>query len=218
VAQFLAREGIGKARIYDYNATVMAAFAGTGMEVVITIPNEELEGFQEEEEADKWVKEAVAPAVAAGVNVVAVSVGAEVPSLAPAAAPLLLPAMANVHTGLTKANLSSAVRVTTAHSMAVLAAPSFPPSSAAFNASLALGFIKPILDFLKATGSVPRFFPRAFLSLRTAVRRRCNMYVYLYLARFDNVCRVCTSRDSYMLCCIYVAAYTTTQLRFVACT
>jgi hypothetical protein len=139
--------------MYDYNATVMAAFAGTGIELVITIPNEELAEFQREDAADAWADNVVAAAVAAGVNVAAVSVGAEVPTLAPAAVRLVLPAMANVHTGLTKANLSSAVRVTTAHSMAALASPSFPPSAAAFNSSLADSYIKPILDFLKATGS-----------------------------------------------------------------
>ncbi|KAH7292477.1 hypothetical protein KP509_29G070700 [Ceratopteris richardii] len=60
--------------------------------------------------------------------------------------------MQNVHTGLTKANLSDQIKVSTAHSMAILKT-SFPPSSSTFNDSLATTFVGPILDFLKATGS-----------------------------------------------------------------
>ena len=153
VAQFLAKQSIGKVRIYDYNTSVITAFAGTSIDLVITIPNEELPNFQTEELADAWVNSVLSPLVAlSGFTISVVTVGVEVPNLTPHLAPFVLPAMLNIHTGLTKANLANEIKVSTAHSMAILQT-SFPPSSAAFNASLAASFVKPILDFLKQTGS-----------------------------------------------------------------
>ncbi|MCO5608641.1 hypothetical protein L7F22_062855 [Adiantum nelumboides] len=151
VAQLLAKDSITKVRIYNYNASVLQAFAGTNIELIVTIPNEELANFQAEQPADEWVNNILVPALQF-VKITVVSIGVEVPILHPEFTSMVLPAMQNIHTGITKANLADKIRVSTAHSMAILKS-SFPPSSGAFNDSLATSFVGPILDFLKATGS-----------------------------------------------------------------
>ncbi|KAI5063111.1 hypothetical protein GOP47_0021658 [Adiantum capillus-veneris] len=151
VAQLLVKDSVTKVRIYDYNVSVIQAFAGTNIELIVTIPNEELSNFQSEAPADQWVNNILVPLLQS-VKITVVTVGVEVPTLHPNSASLVLPAMQNIHTGLTKANLADQIRVSTAHSMAILKS-SFPPSSGAFNDSLATSFVGPILDFLKATGS-----------------------------------------------------------------
>lgn len=151
VAQFLAKESITKIRIYDYDASVISAFASTNIDLIITIPNEELTNFQTEQQADNWVNSFLLP-LTQTTQISVVTVGVEVVTLMPQFAPAVLPAMMNIHTGLTKANLASQIKVSTANSMAVLQT-SFPPSAGAFNDSIATSYIKPILDYLKAIGS-----------------------------------------------------------------
>ncbi|KAH7405009.1 hypothetical protein KP509_15G053700 [Ceratopteris richardii] len=118
--------------------------------MVVGIPNGNLPDFQTEEQADTWVSSYLAPLVA-DTKIVAISVGSEVVTNDPASTPYLLPAMRNIHTGLTKAGLSD-IQVTTANSMAILQ-DSFPPSSAIFNVSFSTSFMKPLLDYLHSVGS-----------------------------------------------------------------
>ncbi|KAI5067098.1 hypothetical protein GOP47_0017626 [Adiantum capillus-veneris] len=151
VAQLLVKESISKLRLYDYDATVISAFAGTDISLIVTIPNEELPNFQTEQQADNWVNSVVLPA-SQTTKIDLITVGVEVVTLTPQFSQQVLPAMMNIHTGLTKANLASQIKVSTANSMGVLET-SFPPSSGAFNNSIAASYMLPILDYLKAIGS-----------------------------------------------------------------
>ncbi|MCO5582136.1 hypothetical protein L7F22_036026 [Adiantum nelumboides] len=152
VAQLLVKESITKLRLYDYDSAVISAFAGTGISLILTIPNEQLFNFQTEQQADNWVNSVLLPATQT-TNIYLITVGVEVITLTPQFSQQVLPAMMNIHTGLTKANLASQIKVSTANSMGVLQT-SFPPSSGAFNDSIATSYIKPILDYLKAIGSL----------------------------------------------------------------
>eukprot|EP00249_Psilotum_nudum_P001990 c14791_g1_i1 orf=290-1795(-) len=151
VAQFLINQSIDLVRIYDNDLTVIQAFANTNIEVFISVPNSDLQSFQTEKQADEWVNTYLAPLYPA-TNITAITVGAEVITLDPGRTPLVLPAMKNIHTGLTKAGLSDKIRVTTTHSMGILMT-SFPPSAAAFNDTYTKDFVKPLLAFLESTGS-----------------------------------------------------------------
>eukprot|EP00250_Pteridium_aquilinum_P015832 c22785_g2_i1 orf=183-1736(+) len=150
VASFLVKESITKIRIFDNDQNVIQAFANTGIDLVIGIPNGDLPDFQTESEADSWVSSYLAP-LATDTKISVISVGSEVVTNYPASAPLVLPAMKNIHTGLTKAGLTQ-IQVTTANSMAILQN-SFPPSSAVFNQSFSTSFMKPLLDYLHSIGS-----------------------------------------------------------------
>lgn len=152
VAQFLVNKSIRKIRIFDNDQTVIQAFANTNIELIIGITNGDLPNLQTEQQADTWVTSYLAPLVSA-TNISVISVGSEVITNDPSDAPLLLPAMKNLHTGLTKANLAGQIKVTTANSMAILQN-SFPPSAAGFNQSFATSFMKPLLDYLESIGSI----------------------------------------------------------------
>ncbi|KAH7387707.1 hypothetical protein KP509_16G037400 [Ceratopteris richardii] len=152
VAQIAVKESISKLRIYDYDQNVISAFAGTDISLIITIPNEELSNFQSEQQADNWVNHVLLP-LTQSVKIELVTVGVEVITLTPEFSQYVLPAMMSIHTGLTKANLADQIKVSTANSMGVLQS-SFPPSSGAFNESIKTAYMQPILDYLKAIGSV----------------------------------------------------------------
>eukprot|EP00249_Psilotum_nudum_P003836 c17332_g1_i1 orf=620-1537(+) len=151
VVQLLLNQSVGLVRIFDNDLSVIQAFANTRIELTISIPNSDLENFQSEQQADQWVTTYLAPLYPA-TNITVITVGAEVVTVSPSVASLVVPAMMNLHTGLTKAGLADKIRVTTTHSMGVLQS-SFPPSAASFNTSFATDFMKPVLDFLQATGS-----------------------------------------------------------------
>lgn len=148
VVQFVTNQSFSKIRIFDSNESVIQAFANTNIELVIGIPNGDLPEFQTEQQADAWVTSYLAPLIHA-TNITTIAVGSEVLTNSPNYVPYLLPAMVNLHTGLTKSGLATQVTVTTAHSMSILQQ-SFPPSTATFNESLS---ITPLLDFLQSIGS-----------------------------------------------------------------
>jgi hypothetical protein len=60
---------------------------------------------------------------------------------------LVLPAMRNVYSALAAAGLENRIFVSTAHSFSTLSV-SYPPSSGAFDPSLANPYMKPLLAFL----------------------------------------------------------------------
>lgn len=151
VANFLVKKSITRIRIFDNDQSVLQAFANTNIELVIGIPNGDLPDFQTEAQADTWVSSYLAPMVAT-TKITTICVGSEVVTNDPTSSSFVLPAMKNIHTGLTKANLSQ-IQVTTANSMAILQ-DSFPPSAAEFNQSFATSFMKPLLDYVHSIGSV----------------------------------------------------------------
>ncbi|KAH7433642.1 hypothetical protein KP509_07G078800 [Ceratopteris richardii] len=60
--------------------------------------------------------------------------------------------MVNIYQALVALGLDNQIMVSTTHSFAILSS-SFPPSSGAFEESLANSYIKPILSFLSTTGA-----------------------------------------------------------------
>eukprot|EP00249_Psilotum_nudum_P037038 c9342_g1_i1 orf=299-1777(-) len=162
VVQLLLNQSISLVRIFDSDLSVIQAFANTGIELVIAIPNNDLQNFQTEQQADQWVTTYLAPLFPA-TNITVITVGTEVVTGSPSVASLVVPAMMNLHTGLTKAGLAGQIRVTTTHSMGVVQS-SFPPSSATFNDSFATDFISPVLEFLRSTGSFFMVNPYPFIA------------------------------------------------------
>ncbi|VFQ61207.1 unnamed protein product [Cuscuta campestris] len=145
--------GATKVKLYDADPNVLRAFANTGVELIISVGNERLREMKDCDKAQDWVDQSVRPYLPA-TKITTVIVGNEVLSSS-AAAPRhqdLLPAMQNVYYALQMRNLSSQIRVTTAHSLAVLEA-SYPPSSGVFRKNLTQDFLCEILGFLNSTGS-----------------------------------------------------------------
>lgn len=144
--QLIQHHNIKYVRIYDSNIQVLKAFANTGIELMIGIPNADLLPFaQFQSNADTWLKNNILPYYPA-TKITYITVGAEVTEAPNNVSALVVPAMQNVYTALRKAGLQRRIKVSSTHSLGVLSR-SFPPSAGAFNSSFAF-FLKPMLEFL----------------------------------------------------------------------
>lgn len=146
VAQLVKLHNIKYLRIYDANIQVLKAFANTGVELMIGIPNSDLLPFaQFQSNVDTWLKNSILPYYPA-TKITYITVGAEVTESPNNVSALVVPAMNNVLTGLKKAGLHKKIKVSSTHSLGVLSR-SFPPSAGAFSSNYAF-FLKPLLEFL----------------------------------------------------------------------
>ncbi|ERN15184.1 hypothetical protein AMTR_s00056p00158530 [Amborella trichopoda] len=144
--QLIQGHSIKYVRIYDSNIQVLKAFANTGIELMIGIPNADLLAFsQYQSNADTWVKNNILPYYPS-TKITYITVGAEVTESPVNVSSLVVPAMTNVHNALRKAGLNKRIKISTTHSLGVLSR-SFPPSAGAFDPKFA-SFIKPLLEFL----------------------------------------------------------------------
>lgn len=151
VLPLLASVGVGRVRLYDADPSVLRAFANTGVELVVGLPDRCVAAVADPDEALAWARANIQPYVPA-TKIAAITVGNEVLTTnSTATAKSLLPAMESLHAALASLGLDRAIAVTTAHSLAVLAS-SYPPSSAVFRRDL-LPYLCPILGFHARTGS-----------------------------------------------------------------
>ncbi|KAI3936221.1 hypothetical protein MKW92_044331 [Papaver armeniacum] len=146
VADLVKNQNIKYLRIYDANIQVLRAFANSGVELMIGIPNSDLLPFSQfQSNADTWLKNQILPYYPA-TKITYITVGAEVTEMPGNISALVVPAMKNVQAALKKAGLHRKIKISTTHSLGVLSR-SFPPSAGAFNSSHAF-FLKPLLEFL----------------------------------------------------------------------
>ncbi|CAJ1962506.1 unnamed protein product [Sphenostylis stenocarpa] len=151
LVNFLEHQKITHIRLYDANPDILRALSGTDIHVTISVPNNQLLAMgSSNATASSWIRKNVA-AFRPGTRITAVSVGDEVLTTLPSAAPLLLPALLSLHAALVDSNLHNDVIVSTPHSASIILNP-FPPSQAFFNQTLET-FILPLLHFLSQTNS-----------------------------------------------------------------
>ncbi|KAG8048014.1 hypothetical protein GUJ93_ZPchr0008g13264 [Zizania palustris] len=152
--ELLRAAGAGSVKIYDANADILRALAGTGLPVSVMVPNEAIPSLAASPAAaDEWVAGNLAPHFPAA-WVVYLLVGNEVLSnhaIAGSTWPNLVPAMANLRLSLLARGLGR-VKVGTTLAMDALAA-SYPPSAGAFREDIAESVMRPLLQFLNATDS-----------------------------------------------------------------
>ncbi|XP_029118411.1 glucan endo-1,3-beta-glucosidase 14 isoform X2 [Elaeis guineensis] len=152
VVAYLKEAKIKNARIYDADHSVLEAFKGSGLELVVGIPNEYLKNMStNEDQAVNWIKENV-QAYLPDTHIRGIAVGNEVlggsdQELAEA----LYGAIRNVYNALSKLQLTDVIEVLTPHSQAVFDN-SYPPSSCTFKENV-LQYMKPILDLFSKAGS-----------------------------------------------------------------
>ncbi|CAM0872257.1 unnamed protein product [Alopecurus aequalis] len=143
--------GIGRVRLYDPDPSTLRAFARTGIELYVGVPDQVLATVADPGGATSWIKTNILPFLP-DTKIVALTVGNEVlTGNNTALTRNLLPAMQSLHDALAAANLDKQIAVTTAHNLGVLGT-SYPPSAGAFRKDL-LPYICPILDFHARTGS-----------------------------------------------------------------
>ncbi|KAL2612523.1 hypothetical protein R1flu_024215 [Riccia fluitans] len=153
VAQFVVKQGIGRVKIYDSNPAVLQAFARTGVQLIIGLPNENITTMAKDTSAAyTWVLKNVA-AYFPATRITSIAVGNEVLATVPYLAGDLLGAMNNLHSALVNLKLDGYIKVSTPHSLSVLES-SYPPSQGRFNQTWVDSVIHPILNFLVTTGSI----------------------------------------------------------------
>ncbi|WVZ98759.1 hypothetical protein U9M48_044153 [Paspalum notatum var. saurae] len=149
VSGLLQSLNANRVKLYDADPAVLTAFAGTGVEFIVS--NEDLQNLSDARSANAWVAQHVQPFLPA-TRITCIIVGNEVLSGQDTAAmQSLLPAMQAVYQAVQGLGLAGQVNVSTAHSVNVLAT-SYPPSSGAFREELGQ-YIQPILNFLAEVGS-----------------------------------------------------------------
>lgn len=146
VAQLIQLHNIKYLRIYDANIQVLKAFANTGVELMVGIPNLDLLPFSQfQTNADTWLRNNILPYYPA-TKITYITVGAEVTESSGNVSAMVVPAMQNILTALKKTGLHKKIKVSSTHSLGVLSR-SFPPSAGAFSSKHA-SFLKPLLEFL----------------------------------------------------------------------
>ncbi|KNA07432.1 hypothetical protein SOVF_171880 [Spinacia oleracea] len=145
-AELIKQQNIKFVRIYDSNIQVLKAFANSGVELMIGVPNSDLLAFSQfQSNVDSWLKNSILPYYPT-TKITYITVGAEVTEAPKNVSAMVVPAMKNVFMALKKVGLHKKIKVSSTHSLGVLSR-SFPPSAGAFSSHFAY-YLKPMLEFL----------------------------------------------------------------------
>ncbi|XP_017646526.1 glucan endo-1,3-beta-glucosidase 11-like [Gossypium arboreum] len=151
VVTLLKAAKIRNVRIYDADQSVLKEFSGTGLEIVVGLPNGNLRDVSADgDHAMNWVQDNVL-AYLPDTCIRGIAIGNEVLGGSDQFSGFLLGAVKNVYDAVNKLKLSDVVQITTAHSQAVFAN-SFPPSSCVFQDNV-VQYMKPLLEFFSQIGS-----------------------------------------------------------------
>jgi len=146
VVNLCKSHGIGSMRIYDLDEGILQAVQGSGIKLIIQVPNDNIQSIgSDPSAATQFVQRYVVPYAS---SIKYIAVGNEVPMDSPQA-PLVGPAMQNVLNALNSANLGGQIKVSTAISTS-LVVNAYPPSNGVFSN---LGFMGPVANFLASNGS-----------------------------------------------------------------
>lgn len=152
VVQLVKSQGFEKLKLYNADPASLRAFSGTGIKITIALPNEQLYYVARRlSRAYAWVQQNVV-AYVPGTQITAIAVGNEVFVNPNNITPYLVPAMTNIHMALVKYKLDGVVKVSSPIALSALQA-SYPSSSGAFKNELVETTIKPMLEFLRQSGS-----------------------------------------------------------------
>ncbi|CAI0431115.1 unnamed protein product [Linum tenue] len=151
VVAFLQAQKVTHVRLYDANPEILKALAKTKIRVIISVPNNQLLAIgSSNTTAASWIDRNVV-AYYPQTLITAIAVGDEVLTTVPSSAPLLVPAIESLYSGLVAANLHTQIKISTPLAASVILDP-FPPSQSFFNQSLSSVMV-PLLKFLSRTGS-----------------------------------------------------------------
>ncbi|KAH7433641.1 hypothetical protein KP509_07G078800 [Ceratopteris richardii] len=152
VVSIIQSISITKAKLYDTDPLVLKTFRNTDISFLVAVRNEDLGNLADQKVADSWIQVNILP-YHPDTHIIGIVVGNEIFSSDDTGKwPQVLPAMVNIYQALVALGLDNQIMVSTTHSFAILSS-SFPPSSGAFEESLANSYIKPILSFLSTTGA-----------------------------------------------------------------
>ncbi|KAG7011052.1 Glucan endo-1,3-beta-glucosidase 8, partial [Cucurbita argyrosperma subsp. argyrosperma] len=168
VVNLLKDNGIKKVKLFDSDSWIMGALAGSKIETVVAIPNDQLEKFANDYDLAKdWVKENVTTYIYdGGVDIRYVAVGNEpfLTGFNGSYIKLTFPAMQNVQKALNDAGHGDKIKVTTPLNADVYESPSNQPSDGRFRSDIH-DTMKNIVHFLSSNNApfMVNIYP--FLSL-----------------------------------------------------
>ncbi|MCO5559972.1 hypothetical protein L7F22_013576 [Adiantum nelumboides] len=152
VVQMVKANHIDKVKLFDSDPETLSALAGSGIEVMLGIPNNLLHAMTDAGEAAAWVQKYVAGYISQGVNIKYVAVGNE-PFLRTyngSFISLAFPALRNIQTALIAANLGEQIKATVPSNADVLA-DSQLPSQGTFRSDIFVQMMQ-IVQFLHQNG------------------------------------------------------------------
>ncbi|XP_008806060.3 glucan endo-1,3-beta-glucosidase 8-like [Phoenix dactylifera] len=115
VVQLLKDNGINKVKLFDADAKMMSALAGSGIEVMVAIPNNQLAAMNDYTTAKEWVRKNVTRYhFDGGVNITYVAVGNEpfLKSYNDSFSNVTFPALQNIQNALNEAGVGDSVKAT----------------------------------------------------------------------------------------------------------
>ncbi|RWR92069.1 glucan endo-1,3-beta-glucosidase [Cinnamomum micranthum f. kanehirae] len=153
VAKFLLQKTFIKhVKLFDADPNILRAFADTGISFTVTIANDRIPALANHSNAQQWITSNILPYIPT-TNITRILVGNEVIATADKSLIAgLVPAMQSLYAALVIASLSHQIQVSTPHSLGILSS-SDPPSTGKFRRGYDTVVLKPLLGFLKATGS-----------------------------------------------------------------
>ncbi|GAA0165655.1 glucosidase [Lithospermum erythrorhizon] len=152
VVTLLKSQGINKVKVYDTDKAVLKALSGSGIRVTVNLPNEQLYNAAKHQSfATAWVKYNIVSYYPT-TQIEAIAVGNEVFVDPRKTTMYLVPAMRNIHNALVKFKLDETIKVSSPVALSALGN-SYPSSAGSFRPELVERVIKPMLEFLKSTGS-----------------------------------------------------------------
>ncbi|KAJ8527567.1 hypothetical protein K7X08_015018 [Anisodus acutangulus] len=115
VVQMLKDNGIGKVKLFDADQSTMSALAGTDIEVMVAIPNDQLSAMNDYDRAKDWVRRNVTRYnFKGGVTIKYVAVGNEpfLTSYNNSFINTTFPALQNIQNALNEAGLGNSIKAT----------------------------------------------------------------------------------------------------------
>ncbi|XP_023540760.1 glucan endo-1,3-beta-glucosidase 8-like isoform X2 [Cucurbita pepo subsp. pepo] len=169
IVRMLKDNGIQKVKLFDADQSTMGALAGTGIEVMVAIPNDQLSAMGDYKRAQKWVQRNVTRYnFDGGVTIKYVAVGNE-PFLSSYNGSFLnvtLPALQNIQNALNAAGLGESIKATVPLNADVYNSPSNSsyPSAGRFRSDIN-GLMTEIVQFLSKNNAPFTVNIYPFLSL-----------------------------------------------------
>ncbi|XP_054799996.1 glucan endo-1,3-beta-glucosidase 8-like isoform X2 [Prosopis cineraria] len=157
VVQMLKDNGIQKVKLFDSADSTMTALAGTGIEVMVAIPNNQLAAMNDYDRAKQWVKKNVTRYnFKGGVNIKYVAVGNEpfLKSYNNSFLNITFPALQNIQNALNEAGVGDTIKATVPLNADVYESPAnnAVPSAGRFRADIN-DLMTQIVQFMNKNGA-----------------------------------------------------------------
>ncbi|KAK7267073.1 hypothetical protein RIF29_19737 [Crotalaria pallida] len=169
VVEMIKDNGIEKVKLFDADAVTLSAISGSGLEVMVAIPNVQLADMTDYDRARQWVRKNVTSySFKGGVNIKYVAVGNEpfLKSYNNSFLNVTLPALQNIQNALNEAGLGDTVKATVPLNADVYESPmgNAVPSAGIFRPDIS-DLMTQIVQFLNQNGAPFTVNIYPFLSL-----------------------------------------------------